>query len=91
MALGAGYATTLRRIVLPLILPAMVSAWLTTFTVPFDEFALTPFLAGTQPTFPVYLLSQLRFANRLPIMIALAVLLRIGTVTLVFIAEHFRQ
>jgi spermidine/putrescine transport system permease protein len=91
MDLGADYPTTLRRIVLPLILPAMVSAWLTAFTVSFDEFALALFLAGTQPTFPVYLFSQLRFANRLPIMIALAVLLMIGTLTLVFMAERYRQ
>lgn len=91
MDLGADYPTTLRRVVLPLIFPAMVSAWLTAFTVSFDEFALALFLAGTQPTFPVYLFSQLRFANRLPIMIALAVLLMIGTLTLVFIAERYRQ
>lgn len=91
MDLGADYPLTLRRIVLPLILPAMVSAWLTAFTVSFDEFALALFLAGTQPTFPVYLFSQLRFANRLPIMIALAVLMMIGTLTLVFIAERLRR
>jgi spermidine/putrescine transport system permease protein len=91
MDLGADYPTTLRRVVLPLIFPAMVSAWLTAFTVSFDEFALALFLAGTQPTFPVYLFSQLRFANRLPLMIALAVLIMIGTLTLVFIAERFRR
>jgi len=91
MDLGADYPTTLRRVVLPLIFPAMVSAWLTAFTVSFDEFALALFLAGTQPTFPVYLFSQLRFANRLPIMIALAVLLMVGTLTLVFIAERVRR
>ena len=91
MDLGADYPTTLRRIVLPIIAPAMVSAWLTAFTVSFDEFALALFLAGTEPTFPVYLFSQLRFANRLPIMIALAVLLMIGTLTLVFIGERIRR
>jgi spermidine/putrescine transport system permease protein len=91
MDLGADYPITLRRVVLPLIFPAMVSAWLTAFTVSFDEFALALFLSGTQPTFPVYLFSQLRFANRLPIMIALAVLLMLGTLTLVFVAERFRQ
>ena len=91
MDLGANYLTTLRRIVIPMILPAAVSAWLTAFTVSFDEFALALFLAGTQPTFPVYLFSQLRFANRLPIMIALAVLMMIGTLILVFIAERIRN
>jgi spermidine/putrescine transport system permease protein len=91
MDLGATYPTTLRRIVLPIIAPAMISAWLTAFTVSFDEFALALFLAGTQPTFPVYLYGQLRFANRLPIMIALAVLMMIGTLTLVLIAERVRR
>ena len=91
MDLGADYPTTLRRVVLPLIFPAMLSAWLTAFTVSFDEFALALFLSGTQPTFPVYLFSQLRFANRLPIMIALAVLLMLGTLILVFLAERIRR
>ncbi len=91
MDLGADYLTTLRRVVLPMIFPAVVSAWLTAFTVSFDEFALALFLAGTQPTFPVYLFSQLRFASRLPVMIALAVLLMIGTLTLVFLAERMQR
>ncbi len=91
MDLGADYPTTLRRVVLPMIVPAMISAWLTAFTVSFDEFALALFLAGTQPTFPVYLYGQLRFASRLPIMIALAVLMMIGTLTLVLIAERVRR
>jgi ABC-type spermidine/putrescine transport system permease subunit II len=60
-------------------------------TFSFDEFALALFLAGPEPTFPVYLFSQLRFANRLPVMIALAVLLMIGTLVLVFIAERIRR
>ena len=91
MDLGANYPTVLRRIVLPVISPAMIAAWLTAFTISFDEFALALFLAGTRPTFPVYLFSQLRFANRLPIMIALAVLMMIGTLTLVFIADRIRR
>jgi len=91
MDLGADYPTTLRRIVLPIIAPSMISAWLTAFTVSFDEFALALFLAGTQPTFPVYLYGQLRFASRLPIMIALAVLMMMGTLSLVLLAEKVRR
>jgi len=91
MDLGADYPMALRRIVLPMIAPAMLSAWLTSFTVSFDEFALALFLAGTEPTFPVYLFSQLRFANRLPVMIALAVLMMAGTLALVFVAERIRR
>ena len=91
MDLGATYLTALRRVVVPIIAPAMLSAWLTAFTVSFDEFALALFLAGTEPTFPVYLFSQLRFANRLPIMIALAVLMMIGSLALVLIADRVRR
>ena len=91
MDLGANYPITLFQIVIPMIFPAIVSAWLTAFTVSFDEFALALFLAGTQPTFPVYLFSQLRFTNRLPIMIAMAVLLMAGTLLLVFISERLQR
>jgi spermidine/putrescine transport system permease protein len=91
MDLGASYPTTLRRIVLPITAPAMIAAWLTAFTISFDEFALALFLAGPNPTFPVYLFSQLRFANRLPIMIAFAVLMMVGSLALVYIAERVRR
>lgn len=91
MDLGAPYPKVIAAIVLPLIAPAIVSAWLVAFTVSLDEFALALFLAGTEPTFPVYLFSQLRFASRLPVMIALAVLLMMGTLVLVLLAEWIRR
>jgi spermidine/putrescine transport system permease protein len=56
-----------------------------------DEFALALFLTGTELTFPVYLFSQLRFASRLPVMIAFAVLMTMGTLLLVLIAEWIRR
>jgi spermidine/putrescine transport system permease protein len=91
MDLGASHFGALRLVVLPMIAPAIVSAWLTAFTVSFDEFAISLFLAGTEPTFPVYLFSQLRFANQLPVLIALAVLVMAGTITLVLVAERIRR
>jgi len=91
MDLGATYPTTLRLVVLPIIAPAIVAAWLTAFTVSFDEFALANFLAGRQPTFPVYLFGQLRFTQSLPILIAAAVLLMTGTIVLVLLAERIRR
>ena len=91
MDLGASYPTTIRLVLLPIIAPSLLSAWIVAFTVSFDEFALALFLAGTEPTFPVYLLSQLRFASRLPVMIALAVLMMIGTLALVLLAEWIRR
>lgn len=91
MDLGAPYRIVIVAIILPLIAPAVISAWLVAFTVSLDEFALALFLAGTEPTFPVYLFSQLRFASRLPVMIALAVLLMMGTLALVMMAEWIRR
>lgn len=86
MDLGATYPTTLRRVVLPLIGPALLGAWLTCFIVSFDEIALAIFLVGGDPTFPVFLYGQLRFAQRLPVLVAMAVLLMIGTVALSLVA-----
>jgi len=86
MDLGATYPTTLRRVVLPLLGTSLLSAWLTCFIVSFDEVAIALFLAGGDPTFPVFLYSQLRFAQRLPVLIAMAVMLMAGTITLTVIA-----
>jgi spermidine/putrescine transport system permease protein len=90
MDLGASYPTTIRRVVLPLIGPTLLSAWLTAFIVSFDEVALAIFLVGGDPTFPVFLYGQLRFAQRLPVLIAMAVLLMIGTVLLTLVALRLR-
>lgn len=90
MDLGASYPTTLRRVILPLVGPSMLSAWLTSFIVSFDEVALANFLAGGDPTFPVFLYGQLRFAGRLPVLIAMAVLLMTGTIILTLIANRLR-
>jgi spermidine/putrescine transport system permease protein len=89
MDLGATYRVTLRRVVIPLMGASLLSAWLTCFIVSFDEVAIALFLAGGDPTFPVFLYGQLRFAGRLPVLIAMAVLLMLGTVTLSLLAFRF--
>ena len=91
MDLGASYPSTLRLVVVPMAMPAIVSAWITAFTVSFDEFAIALFLAGRDTTFPVYLFGQLRFANTLPVLIAAAVLLMVGTIALILVAERIRR
>lgn len=90
MDLGATYPETLRRVVVPMIGPTLLSAWLTCFIVSFDEIALAIFLVGGDPTFPVFLYGQVRFAQRLPELIAMAVLLMIGTVTLTITIQRLR-
>jgi len=91
MDLGASYPATIRLVLLPIAAPAIVSAWVTAFTVSFDEFALALFLTGRDPTFPVYLYGQLRFSNTLPVLIAAAVLLMAGTLTLILAADRVRR
>jgi len=91
MDLGATYPTTLRLIVLPIIAPAIVAAWLVAFTVSFDEFALALFLAGPDPTFPVYLFGQLRFTSTLPVLIAAATLLMLSILGLAIVADRIRS
>ena len=86
MDLGASYGQALRRVTIPLVGPSLLSAWLTCFIVSFDEIAIALFLAGRDPTFPVFLYGQLRFGPRLPILIAAAVMLMLLTVTLTLIA-----
>ena len=89
--LGADYPTTLRRIILPIIAPSVLAAWLVAFTASFDEFALALFLTGPDPTLPVFIYGQLRFASRLPMLIALATLVMAGTLALAFIADRLRR
>jgi spermidine/putrescine transport system permease protein len=61
--LGAGEFNTFRKIVLPLIAPGLIGAALISFTVSFDEFVVTFFVAGGGiQTLPLYLYSQIRFA-----------------------------
>lgn len=91
MDLGATYATTLRLVVLPIIAPAILAAWLVAFTVSFDEVALSLFLAGRDATFPVYLAGHIRFTGNIPVLVAAAVLLTIGSLCLVLIAERVRR
>jgi len=91
MDLGATYATTLRLVILPIIAPSIIAAWLVAFIVSFDEFALALFLAGPQPTFPVYLFGQLRFQSTLPVLIAAAVMLMALTLTTVVVSEWIRR
>jgi spermidine/putrescine transport system permease protein len=89
--LGAGPLATFRRVTLPLILPAVVSAFLIAFTTSFDEYAVASFLAGTRQTFPLYLYSALRFPSQLPQVIAVAVVVLCVSLVVVVAAELWRR
>ena len=89
--LGASPLETFRLIVLPLILPAVVSAFLIAFTTSFDEYALASFVVGTRVTFPIYLYSALRFPSNLPQVIAVAVVVMVISLVVVVSAEIGRR
>ncbi len=89
--LGASRLRTFRSIVLPLILPAIVSAFLIALTTSFDEYAVASFVVGTRITFPIYLYAALRFPSRLPEVIAVAVVVMTASLLVVLAAEIGRR
>ena len=89
--LGASALTAFRSITFPLLAPAVLSAFLISFTISFDEVVVASFVAGDQPTFPVYLYSQLRLPRRLPQVIAVAVVVLIVSIIVVVASEVGRR
>ncbi len=89
--LGASHLRTFRSVTLPLILPAIVSAFLIAFTTSFDEYAVASFVVGTRQTFPIYLYSALRFPSQLPQVIAVAVVVLTVSLVVVIAAEVGRR
>jgi len=80
-----------RAVILPLVMPGIVSALLISFTISLDEFIIAFFLAGNQPTLPTYIFSQLRFPKAIPMIMALGTVLVALSVVLLTIAEYFRR
>ena len=90
MDLGATYWGALVRVTFPISAPAIVAAFLTSFTTSFDEFAVSFFLIGSQATLPIYLYSQLRFPNRLPIVVTLAAIIMVFSIVVLVFSEWLR-
>lgn len=89
--LGASSFRTFRSITLPLVWPAVVSAFLVSFVFSFDEIILASFVAGDATTFPLYLFSQLRFPSLLPQVIAVAVIVFAVSMVVVAATELGRR
>ena len=78
--LGANTFNRLRRVVLPLIMPAVFAGALFAFTLSLDEFIITLFLIGGHNTLPIYIYTQVKFGIT-PEVNALASLLLAASVT----------
>ncbi|HLX31643.1 MAG TPA: ABC transporter permease [Gaiellaceae bacterium] len=89
--LGASRLRTFRSVTFPLILPAVVSAFLIAFTTSFDEYAVASFVAGSTQTLPIYLYSAVRFPFNLPQVIAVAVVVISVSLLVVVAAEIGRR
>lgn len=89
--LGETVLGTLRRVTLPMMAPAIISSLLVAFTISLDEFVISFFLSGTDPTLPVYIWGQLRFAARLPAVLALGTLMLLISLVLLTAAELLRR
>lgn len=89
--LGEDKISTFRLIILPLVLPGIISSVLISFTISMDEFIVANFLGGSQQTLPVYIYSSLRFPKEIPVIMAVATLLVATSITLLIIAEYFRR
>lgn len=81
--LGETPLSTFRLIILPLVLPGIISAFLICFTISIDEFIISKL--------SVYIFGQFRFPARVPSMLALGTILVLISICLLTIAEYFRR
>ena len=84
--LGANTWTTFRRVTLPLLMPAIVSAALLAFTLSLDDFVITFFVAGPgSTTLPVRVYSMIKFGVT-PEVNAISTLMLLGSTVLVVVS-----
>ena len=86
--LGASPRQAIRHIVLPLIAPAIMAGALICVTLSIDEFVVTWFTIGAQPTLPTYIYTQVKFGvtpevNAVATVMLFATLLIFGVASLV--------
>jgi spermidine/putrescine transport system permease protein len=89
--LGETPWSTFRLIILPLVMPGILSSFLITFTISIDEFIISNFLGSGRPVLSVYIFGQFRFPEKVPSMLALGTLLVAFSILLLAIAEYFRR
>jgi spermidine/putrescine transport system permease protein len=89
--LGETPLSTFRLVILPLVMPGIVSSLLICFTISIDEYVIASFLGGNQTVLSVYIFGQFRFPAKVPAMLALGTILVALSIILLTIAEYFRR
>jgi len=84
--LGASPRQAIRHIVLPLIAPAIMAGALISVTLSIDEFVITWFTVGSQPTLPTYIYTQVKFGVS-PEVNAVATIMLVATLLIFGIAS----
>lgn len=91
MDLGAGPLTTFFRVTLPRILPGVVAGALLAFTMSFDDFVITFFVAGVgSTTLPLLVYSMVRRGVE-PTINAISTVVLIVTTIAILIAYRLRE
>jgi spermidine/putrescine transport system permease protein len=87
--LGATEIQTLLRVIVPMALPGIASAFLTAVTLSLEDFVITFFVSGPgATTLPLYIYSMIRFGVS-PVVNALSAVMVAGTVLLVYPLRNF--
>jgi len=89
--LGESPLSTFRLIILPLVMPGIISSLLISFTISLDEFIIAFFLGGSETTLSVYIFGQFRFPAKVPAIMALGTILVLLSISLLASAEFFRR
>ncbi|MEZ5754433.1 MAG: ABC transporter permease [Paracoccaceae bacterium] len=89
--LGETPLSTFWLIILPLVMPGIISSLLICFTISLDEFIIAYFLGGNETVLSVYIYGQFRFPAKVPALMALGTILVLLSITLLAIAEYFRR
>jgi len=89
--LGESGWMTFWRVTFPLALPGVVSSLLMSFTISLDEYVIAFFLSGLDQTLPIFLYSQLRFPQRLPMTLALGSTILFVSTIIVIVSEVVRR
>lgn len=79
------------RVTFPMVFPGILASLLLCFTISFDEFIMAFFLAGTEPTLPIFIYGQLRFPQKLPGVLALGAVILVVSFVVVFFSQWLQK
>lgn len=89
--LGASWGNIIRRILIPLLSPGIISGALLAFTMSLDDYIISSFVAGPgSTTLPIYVYGMIKFGST-PLINALSTLLLTATFILAWITQHLTK